>query len=642
MTTTDPHHLIDFQPIGRRVQVPAGTDLLTAAQLAGVDLLAVCGGMGICGACRVRLVSGELTPLTASEEEALDATQVAQGYRLACQAAPLSDVRLDVPPESLPAGQRLQVEGVAEAQELDPAVKAVDLAVQPPGLHDLRSDFTRVLQGLAGSEVLAQDKPAAPGEPAAPDASMAAHSQLSAALRENDWQVRLALGERPDGAVRQRRYLAGTFARSTALLGLAVDMGSTKLAFYLVDLASGATLATAGVMNPQIAYGEDVVSRIAFANKSEENRRLLQARLVETINQAVIDLCEQANANAPDVVCAQPGDQIVDAVMVGNTAMHHFFCGLPVSQLGASPYVPSVSEPLWVRAEEIGLAFAPGARVYLPPNIAGYVGADHTAALLSSRIYLDGAPRLLVDIGTNTEISLAYNGEMFTCSTASGPAFEGAHIRDGMRAAPGAIDSLRITPAGVQVSTIDGARPVGICGTGILKTVSEMLDASLLDERGMFNRADNRIRVIDRRTEFPLVPAGKSGHGREILVNRKDVNEIQLAKGAIRSGIDILLREAGLGAGDVAQWVIAGAFGTYLDLESAIRIGMFPAAPLERFSQVGNAAGMGARGMLLSRQQREQTLRIVERANYIELTAYPEFTEIFLENMYFRGVESGE
>jgi uncharacterized 2Fe-2S/4Fe-4S cluster protein (DUF4445 family) len=189
----------------------------------------------------------------------------------------------------------------------------------------------------------------------------------------------------------------------------------------------------------------------------------------------------------------------------------------------------------------------------------------------------------------------------------------------------------------VRVSTIEDARPVGICGTGILKTVSEMLDAGMLDERGMFNRADSRIRVLDRHTEFQLVPAGKTGHGREIVVNRKDVNEIQLAKGAIRSGIDILLREAGLGAGDVAQWVIAGAFGTYLDLESAIRIGMFPSAPLERFQQVGNAAGMGARSMLLSQSQRQETLRIVERVNYIELTAYKDFTEIFLQNMYFRG-----
>ncbi len=608
---TDTSFIVDFEPIGRRIPVKPGTDLLTAAQLAGVDLLAVCGGTGLCGACRVRLVSGELTPLTSSEKQALDATQTAQGYRLACQAQPLSDVRLEVPPESLPNGQKMQVDGHESDLQIDPIITSFDLMVNPPDLHDLRSDLTRVLDVLEG-------------EP--PDAGIAALAQLSTVLRREDWRgVRLALGKTP-----QRGYLAGSFASGVRLLGLAVDMGSTKLAFYLVDLASGATLAQTGVMNPQISYGEDVVSRIAFANRSEENRLLLQTRLVDTIRQTAAELCAQSGV--------QTG-QIVDAVLVGNTAMHHFFSGLPVHQLGASPYVPAVSDPLLLRADEVGLAFAPGMRVYLPANIAGYVGADHTAALLSSRVYKDGSPQVLVDIGTNTEISLVHAGKTYTCSTASGPAFEGAHIRDGMRAAPGAIDSLQITQKGVQVSTIGAARPVGICGTGILKAISEMLDAGLLDERGMLNRADVRVRALGRSAEFPLVSAEQSGHGREIVVTRKDVNEIQLAKGAIRSGIDILLAEAGLDACQVQQWVIAGAFGTYLDLGSAVRIGMFPDVPLERFHQVGNAAGMGAKQMLLAQHMRTEASRIASGVRYVELTAYPVFTEIFLQNMYFGAVE---
>ena len=600
--------LIEFQPGGRRVHVPAGTDLLTAAQHAGVDLLAVCGGLGICGGCLLRLVSGELTSLTASEQQTLHPDQVKQGFRLACQAAPLSDVRLEVPPESQPAGQKLQVEGQEGRLVFDPAVKPIDLSVPPPNLHDLRSDFSRVCK--------------LPGVDASLQANLAALGQLSETLRRNEWLVRLAAGRAED-----HRYLAGTFSPETSLLGLAVDMGSTKLAFYLVDLGTGATLAQRGVMNPQIAYGEDVVSRIAFANRSEENRLLLQSRLVQTIQKTADELCEGSGC--------QPG-QITDSVLVGNTAMHHFFCGLPVQQLGASPYVPAVSESLSIPAGEVGLTFAPGARLYLPANIAGYVGADHTAALLSSRVYIDGEPRVLVDIGTNTEISLVYRDHIYTCSTASGPAFEGAHIRDGMRAAPGAIDSLQITAAGVQVSTIAGAKPVGICGTGILKAVSEMLDAGLLDERGMLNRGDPRVRMHDRTTEFPLVPAEESGSGREIAVTRKDVNEIQLAKAAIRSGIDILLAQAGLDAAQVALWVIAGAFGTYLDLGSAVRIGMFPGVPLDRFSQVGNAAGMGARQMLLAYGCRSEAREIIQRVHYVELTATPTFTETFLQHMYFR------
>ncbi len=607
---TDQHFIVDFEPIGRRIPVKPGTDLLTAAQLAGVDLLAVCGGTGICGVCRVRLISGELTPLTFSEQQALDDTQISSGYRLACQAQPRSHVRLEIPPESLPSGQKMQVDGKESELQVAPVVTGSDLELKPPDLHDLRSDLTRALDQL--------------GEPSL-EANVAALAQLSAVMRQEDWCVRLALGKTPRGS-----YLSGSFSPGTRLLGLAADMGSTKLAFYLVDLASGATLAQMGVMNPQISYGEDVVSRIAYANRSEENRVLLQTRLVETIQQSAGELCAQTGM--------QTG-QIVDAVLVGNTAMHHFFAGLPVHQLGASPYVPAVSEALLLRADEVGLTFSPGMRVYLPANIAGYVGADHTAALLSSRVYQDGTPQVLVDIGTNTEISLVHAGKIHSCSTASGPAFEGAHIRDGMRAAPGAIDSLHITQESVLVTTIEAAKPVGICGTGILKAISEMLDAGLLDERGSLNRNDTRVRTIGRKTEFPLVSAGQSGHGREIAVTRKDVNEIQLAKGAIRSGIDILLAEAGLDASQVQHWVIAGAFGTYLDLGSAVRIGMFPDVPLERFSQVGNAAGMGAKQMLLSQHLRTEASQVARSVNYIELTAYPAFTDIFLKNMYFKAKE---
>ncbi|MEM5773383.1 MAG: ASKHA domain-containing protein [Anaerolineaceae bacterium] len=609
---------IIFQPIGRRISIDAGADLLSAAQLAGVDLLAVCGGLGICGTCKVILVSGQLTPPTAAEEEALDSDQLARGYRLACQASPLSDVRLEVPPESLPAGQRLQVEGQSAGVELHPAVTALDVSVDEPGGDDFRSDLTRVLD--------------AAGLSAGVDASPAALAQLSTVLRENDWQVRLAISRALSPAINEgaRPRLAGAFAPGAPLLGLAVDMGSTKLAVYLLDLQTGALLGQTGLMNPQIVYGEDVVSRIAYANRSDKHRLQLQTRLIEAVNQAAAGLCGQAGLST---------ENIVDAVLVGNTAMHHFAAGLPVAQLGAAPYVPAVSTPLSFPAAGIGLKLTPGALAYLPANIAGYVGADHTAALLSSAMVDDTQTIVLVDIGTNTEISVLHQGRMLSCSTASGPAFEGAHIRDGMRAAPGAIDKVKITPDGVQISTIGGAAPAGICGTGILQAVAEMLEAGLINERGMLNRSDSRLRIAELRAEYVLAPAGISASGRDIGVTRKDVNEIQLAKGAIRSGIDILLKEAGVEVDQVGRWIIAGAFGTWLDLGSAVRIGMFPRVPLERFEQVGNAAGMGARRMLLDARTREEAARIAERAEYVELTVYPGFTDVFLGNMWFKGGE---
>jgi uncharacterized 2Fe-2S/4Fe-4S cluster protein (DUF4445 family) len=330
-------------------------------------------------------------------------------------------------------------------------------------------------------------------------------------------------------------------------------------------------------------------------------------------------------------------EQVVDVVVVGNTAMHHLFSGLPVEQLGSAPYVPVVSEPLEFEASEIGLAAAPGARVFMPANIAGYVGADHVSALLATQSYAAQRTTLVADIGTNTEISLTYQGQVYSCSCASGPAFEGAHIHDGMRAAPGAIDRVHINDGKVSLSTINNEPPVGICGSGILNAVAQMLDAQIIDERGVLRGEHERIRAKGRQAEFVLAPASETGHGRDVVVTRKDVNEIQLAKGAIRAGIDILLQEAGIKAEAIEQFIIAGAFGTFLDLGSALRVGMFPRIPLERYHQVGNAAGVGAKEMLISRARRSEAARIVNGVNYIELTTYATFTPQFVEAMYFHS-----
>ena len=522
---------------------------------------------------------------------------------------------------------------------------AIDLSLTAPDLHDLRSDLTRVQQILAE-----QGYPALSGD-------LPVLSLLSSRLREHNWSVRLAVRPMPGSL-----ELVNVLPPGARLLGLAADMGSTKLAVYLVDLTDGATLARVGVMNPQIAYGEDVVNRIAFANRSEENRILLQTRLIETFNQVIADLCAEISAaeGESSVLPAGEGgacsDQVVDAVVVGNTAMHHFFTALPVYQLGTSPYVPAVSQPLDVRAADLGLNIAPGARVHLPANIAGFVGGDHTSCLLTTLSSPPDHNLVLVDIGTNTEISLvvgrkrspdasgALSGDgdapIFSCSCASGPAFEGAHIRDGMRAAPGAVERVRIRPSpgepegsGVpQVKTIGDLPAVGICGSGILEVVAELTGAGVVDSRGVLRRDRPGVRLDgNNRAEYLLVPAANTGHGRDVVVTRKDIHEIQLAKGAIRAGIEILLGHAGITAGEIDSWIIAGAFGTYLDLDAAQRIGMFPRQPLERFHQVGNAAGMGAKQMLLSREARLLSSRIIERVNYIELTVQPEFTDIYVD-----------
>ena len=602
--------LVNLQPIGRRVEVDPGTNLLQAAQRAGVEIVASCGGVGICSTCKMRVVEGRVTPPTLTEEEELGNDLLKAGYRLACQTEPLENVRVEIPRESLVAGQRVQVDGREGQITFDPAVVAVDLALTPPTLEDLRADMTRVNHELArlGYAPLVGD--------------LALIGELSLFLRRSDWRARIAI--RPEA---QASELVSVLPFGQQLAGLAMDIGSTKLAIFLLDLQDGAILYQGGVMNPQISFGEDVVSRIAHANKGDAERKQLQDRLVDVINQTLDDLCAKEGMSR---------EQIVDVVAVGNTAIHHFFTGLPVQPLGEAPYTPVVADSLNFPAAQIGLRVAAGARVYLPPNIAGYVGADHVSALIATRSYINNQhTSLLVDIGTNTEISLIHNGRVLSCSCASGPAFEGAHIRDGMRAAPGAIERVHIDADTVRPVTIGGLPAVGICGSGILNAVAEMLDARVLNDRGVLNAKDGRVRQVNGKSEFLLVPAQETGHERDIVVTRKDVNELQLAKSAIRGGLEILMKEAGIEVETVNDFIVAGAFGTYLDLGSALRVGMFPRLPMERFHQVGNAAGVGARQMLLSRVVRQEAERIVGGVEYVELTTYPRFHDVFIECMYF-------
>jgi uncharacterized 2Fe-2S/4Fe-4S cluster protein (DUF4445 family) len=585
--------------------VPEGTDLLAAAQAAGVQLSSVCGGIGSCETCRVRLVSGEVSPLSLEEEVVLTDEDLAAGIRLACQTIPLSDVKVDIPPESLTAVQRLQVEGQETEVAVDPVVRILDLELAPPTLEDLRADDVRLLDALRAAGV--ED----------PAVSWPVGRDLPDRLRALNWRARLAL---------HGGQVVALQPREKAVLGLSVDIGTTSVAAYLVDLESGETLAKKGAMNPQIGFGEDVMSRIAYANQGPDSHAALQQRIIETLNNLTGELCQEAGVER---------EQVAEAVVVGNTAMHHLFLGLPVRQLGEAPYVSGLSMPVEVRAADLGLQLAPGALVYVPPNVAGYVGADHVAMVLASEIWNSERNVLAMDIGTNTEITLSAGGRLLSCSTASGPVFEGAHIHDGMRAAPGAIERVQIADGQVRLQTIDNQPPVGICGSGILDAVAEMLNAGIVDSSGRMLKTHPMVSTVDGGAALVLVPASQSGHGRKIVVNRRDVHEIQLAKGAIRAGSDLLLKEAGLTVDDLDEIVIAGAFGTYIHIPSAVRVGMFANLPLERFRQIGNAAGVGARQMLISAERRRIAVDLARRIEYIELTVHPEFTDEFMREMYF-------
>ena len=367
------HIKVDFQPVGRHVQVMAGTTILEAAQAAGVGLSAICGGSGSCGACRVRLLAdAPVSPPNSIEKNELDPEELAAGTRLACQVELFGSTRVDVPAESLTAAQRTQVEGEERPVDLAPPVLAYDLALSPSTQGDLRADWERLGEALVEAGALASGQCLAHRQ-------VRILEQLPDLLRENGWGVRVGL--RGDEVV-------SLAALGAPLLGLAVDIGTTKVAGYLVDLVSGETLAMRGLMNPQIAYGEDVMARIAYVMEQEDGGRVLQRVIVEALDELARDLIGAAHLSGASHL------NIVEVVVVGNTAMHHLFLGLPVRQLGLAPYVAAVSAPLDVKASELGLTLADGATVHLLPNIAGFVGADHVAMLLSTRTHqLTGPPK---------------------------------------------------------------------------------------------------------------------------------------------------------------------------------------------------------------------------------------------------------
>ncbi|HSW38766.1 MAG TPA: ASKHA domain-containing protein [Acidobacteriota bacterium] len=595
---------VDFQPVGIRGKCSEGQSILECGRHLNVDIVSICGGIGMCGKCRVQVVEGRVSERSSEEEAVLSEAELRENYRLACLTAPLDDVRIYLPAESLTAPQRTQVEGLELEFEPDPPIQEFDVVLRPPTLEIPQSDEMNLCAALREQHGVSID-----------NADIHVLRELSPAIRQSDWRLRAAMR----GGEIVALGLAGA-----RWFGLAVDLGTTKIAAYLLDLRNGKTVASRGLMNPQIPYGEDVVSRIAFAGRSPESAAKLQRVVADALNDAIGTLCGDAGVT---------GNNIVEAVVVGNTAMHHLFLNLPVKQLGISPYVPALRSAVDVKARDIGLRISPGGYVHLLPNIAGYVGADHVAMLLGTGIHAATGIALAVDIGTNTEICLNNHGKLSSVSCASGPAFEGAHIKNGMRASPGAIEHVRLAGERMEIQTIGGVPPIGICGSGLLDAAAQLRLNNALDASGKM-LTHPLIRGDGAMREFVLAERpGKNA----ITVTQKDIRELQMAKAAIRLGVFALLEAEGLREDDIQEIVIAGAFGTFIDVESAVTIGMLPPLPLERFRQVGNAAGTGARMALVSGSRRSETQSIAERTRYIELAGVPEFSRRFAEASALTG-----
>lgn len=600
--------IINFQPIGKKIHIQKGQSLLQAAQSAGIGLSAICGGQKACGSCLVRIVGVSLAnPPSEIEIDLISPEKRASGFRLACQTVVAESTVVEIPPESLTALQRTQIEGDEKNVEFDPCISFYDIEFSASEQKDLRSDWEKIRQVLQKKGI---------SDPQV--SSLTVLKQLPHILRENNWSVRVVLSENQVSAI---------LPPNSAILGLAVDVGTTKIAGYLVDLSTGVTLAQNGAMNPQMSYGEDIMTRISYLMDADQKDDL-QNLIINTISQMAEALCQQAEKNLTPF-------QIIDTVLVGNTAMHHILLGLPVKQLGVSPFLSAVSTQVDILASEIGLKVSESSRVHFFPNIAGFVGADHIAMLLSAGINDIEKTTLFIDIGTNTEITLFTGVRSIACSTASGPAFEGAHIKDGMRAADGAIERVRIDETGINYQTINDKKPVGICGSGILDAIAQMVNSGVINPQGGFNADHPLVRKGDKGPELVLANAEKTKHQQDIIINRKDVSEIQLAKGAIRAGIELLLNAAEIRWQDVEKVIIAGAFGTFIDVKSAETIGLFPSLKEVKVKQIGNAAGIGAKMALLSRQKRKEATQIADSIEYLELSTHAEFTSEFAKAMIF-------
>ncbi|RJS74429.1 DUF4445 domain-containing protein [Candidatus Bathyarchaeota archaeon] len=603
-----------IQPLGLRVEAPKGETIFEALGRSGVRLPSICGGRGLCGKCIVRVLKGEVSP-PSSQELKLLGEKIGMGFRLACQTKILGDVEVEIPRESLKRAPRIVVEGLETTVTFNPMVREANVHVEKPSLTDLRADYQRLIDALKASiDMKVISRP-----------NLRVVRKLPAIFRSGGWSVRVVyhteLGVLDVNSVDE----------DSGLYGLAVDIGTTKLVVYLVNLTTGKTETAKSTLNPQVRYGEDVISRISYASNPERTK-VLQKAVIEGLNGLIEEACEDAEVSS---------QEIYEVVAVGNTAMHHIFLGITPKTLGLAPFAPVIQDSIDVPASELGLRVDESANLHVLPVVAGFVGADAVADVIATRVYESEEPSMVIDVGTNTEIILNNGENLYACSCASGPAFEGARIRHGMRAAEGAIERVQIDSDGVHYKVVGNVKPIGICGSGVVDAVSELLRVGLLSLDGKFrvSKMPNRFVKGSHGYEFILAKPEETGTGESITITQRDVREIQLAKSAIATGVSLLMREAGVELEELSVVYLAGSFGSYINPRSAVRIGLLPNVSLDRIKSVGNSAGVGAKMCLVSQEERIRARILAQRIRFVEFYLKPEFKKVFLENLNFSKAE---
>lgn len=604
---------VTFEPSGRHVFVLPGTLLLEAAAEAGIILQTPCGGRGTCGKCKLKVVSGTYDCKPA-DGKSLAAHATTKGYVLACHTYVTSDSVVDVPPESMfESSQKILTGDTGAKAGLDSAVRKIPFELTPPSNTDTRSDLSR-LQALLGSNIVIP---------------VPRISALPAFLRKNSWR---------GTAVVVNDHVVGLEEGNTSgtILGVAFDIGTTTVVGTLIDLVSGKELGVAARLNPQVSYGDDVIARIKRIREDASALEMLQKSIVGTINEIIGELVGHAKRTPSSVY---------ELTIAGNSTMQQILCAFDPSALGEVPFVQVFSTAQTLPASSLGISANAGASVYVFPQIESFVGGDTVAGMLAARLDKSDKPTVLVDIGTNGEIVLANGSKMYATSTAAGPAFEGARITQGMRATAGAIEKILID-GDVQYNVIGNARPTGICGTALIDSVAGLLRAGIIDTTGRILEQSeldaktpralrDRLVMKDGDAAFVLAKAAETASGEPVCIWQRDVRELQLASAAIRSGITILVRKAGLKPDDIGALLLAGAFGNFIRRGNARRIGLLPQIPCDRISFIGNAASLGAKLALLSVAERRYAEELRQKTEHVDLSLDPEFQMEFSEGMMF-------
>ncbi len=602
---------VTFEPDGKTVSAIKGITLAEAAASVGININSPCGGEGRCGKCKVIADAQSIEPPTEAEEKFLSDEELEAGYRLACQTCVTDDMTVTVPEDSRIAQSKILLEGIEQEVELHPNISKTYLELSEQTLDNQIADMTNLKDALGQEELTA---------------GLDVLRKLPNMIRESKFKATLVLGgnrlmDIEPGDTTDKKY------------GLAVDVGTTTVVCTVVDLNTGTDIGVASALNTQAVHGADVISRINYSVENEQGLEELHDRVVQIINELIERACTEAGVNQ---------DNVYEVTVVGNTTMTHLFLKLPVRNLALLPYVAVISDPVEVTASQLGLNVNPNANVHVLPNISGFVGADTVGVILASAIHESDSIKLAIDIGTNGEVALGSRERLLTCSCAAGPAFEGAMITHGMRAAPGAIERVQLDDRPI-LSTIEGEQPIGICGSGLIDVVAEMLRLGIVDYTGRMVEASDLgadfpaglKEYLNRNDEYgPHLVLSRSD-GRDVVFTQKDVRQVQLAKGAIMAGVKILMSTLGVQIDDITEVLMAGAFGNYIKKESAIRMGLILDFPLEKVKFIGNAAASGAKMALMSREARKTAEQISKNTEYTELAVDMNFQNEFIDAMMF-------